>query len=341
MKQLKFILLVIFVCAFSAAGQTETVAGSSGQAEESRSAVPASEIEALVRLGRYDDAEELARETLEKAESAHGAKHIETGRALMDLGYVLHSKNDREKAAEAFEDSYKIYEDEENLTDSENYFVAKMLTTLAEIYARENLLKSKKSYEAALRWFEKYGDANSFETVNALTSVAKIEYWQRDFKNSAKLYLEALEKIGKNGNFDRERWAIILDDAECSFRKAGKPEEFENLRESLAPEKISEKTKEPENPEKIEKGTVNGKALSLPRPYYPEEARVKRARGTVKVRVHIDGTGTVVSACAVNKKDLSLMFAAELAAYRARFEPTLLGGKPVRVSGVIEYKFSR
>jgi protein TonB len=86
-------------------------------------------------------------------------------------------------------------------------------------------------------------------------------------------------------------------------------------------------------------GILNGKALSLPVPSYPESARRARAIGVVEVEVVIDLTGKVISAKAVKGPNL-LQAAAEQAAKQAKFSPTLLSGQPVRVSGLITYNFS-
>jgi TonB family protein len=86
-------------------------------------------------------------------------------------------------------------------------------------------------------------------------------------------------------------------------------------------------------------GILNGKAISLPRPIYPELARRAGSEGTVSVEILIDVTGKVVSANAVSGPQQLRAVAAE-AARRARFTPTLLSGQPMRVSGFINYNFS-
>lgn len=88
----------------------------------------------------------------------------------------------------------------------------------------------------------------------------------------------------------------------------------------------------------ISGGVLNGKALSLPKPAYPPIARQARASGTVVVQVVIDEQGNVVSARAVSGHPL-LRAVSEAAARGAKFSPTKLSGKPVRVSGVITYNF--
>ena len=85
-------------------------------------------------------------------------------------------------------------------------------------------------------------------------------------------------------------------------------------------------------------GVLNEKAVSKPAPTYPALAKAARASGTVTVQVTVDETGRVVLASAVAGHPL-LRTAAVEAAKQARFAPTLEGGEPVKVSGVLTYNF--
>ena len=85
-------------------------------------------------------------------------------------------------------------------------------------------------------------------------------------------------------------------------------------------------------------GVLNGTALNLPSPSYPDTARRLRMTGVVVVQVVVDETGKVISAEAVSGPSL-LKDAAVQAALKARFSPTKLSGQPVKVSGVINYRF--
>ena len=88
----------------------------------------------------------------------------------------------------------------------------------------------------------------------------------------------------------------------------------------------------------LSKEVLQGKATSLPRPAYPEMAKRIRVHGAVLVQVLIDENGRVISAKAVSGHPL-LAPDATRAAMQARFSPTMLGGQPVKVSGVITYNF--
>jgi TonB family protein len=105
-------------------------------------------------------------------------------------------------------------------------------------------------------------------------------------------------------------------------------------------------------PKIIHGGVLNGKAISLPRPEYPDVAKAAGVEGAVSVEVTIDESGNIESAKAVKQESedselsagvadsrAALRDAAERAALQARFSPTLLSGMPVKVSGVIVYNF--
>jgi TonB family protein len=86
-------------------------------------------------------------------------------------------------------------------------------------------------------------------------------------------------------------------------------------------------------------GVLNGKALSLPVPRYPDIARRSRTSGKVEVQVVVDENGAVISAQAVSGP-APLREAAVDSAKHARFSPTKLSGAPVKVSGTIDYNFT-
>jgi len=88
----------------------------------------------------------------------------------------------------------------------------------------------------------------------------------------------------------------------------------------------------------ISAGVVNSRAISLPAPTYPSNAKAAHVFGQVVVEVLIDENGSVVSARATSGHTL-LRTVAEEAARSAKFSPTTLSGQPVKVSGVINYNF--
>lgn len=86
-------------------------------------------------------------------------------------------------------------------------------------------------------------------------------------------------------------------------------------------------------------GVLNGRALTLPAPVYPEMARRMRIGGLVEVEVVVDEDGKVISARALTGPP-SLRDVSVQAALRARFSPTKLSGQPVKITGRINYNFT-
>lgn len=88
----------------------------------------------------------------------------------------------------------------------------------------------------------------------------------------------------------------------------------------------------------VEGGVINGRSVSKPAPAYPLVAKFARAKGPVSVRILVNEQGEVVSAWAASGHPL-LQAAAVDAASQAKFTPTLLSGRPVKVTGTITYNF--
>ncbi len=146
---------------------------------------------------------------------------------------------------------------------------------------------------------------------------------------------------------DGQSSSLNHSDAGISGNKVGiqnaQPSKIENNENVKPPPPLIIKKPISETFEKrkavISTGVVNGQATNLPKPPYPPAARAVNAKGDVSVQVTIDETGSVISAKAVDGHPL-LRAAAEKAAWSAKFKPTLLSNQPVKVTGVIVYKFA-
>lgn len=120
--------------------------------------------------------------------------------------------------------------------------------------------------------------------------------------------------------------------------------------EAPSPTPPANADKKPEDPDRatanqgrrgpISAGVLNGKAISLPKPEYPAEARAAGVDGVVVIQVTVDEQGNVTEARPVSGP-AQLQQVAVNAALQAKFSPTLLLGEPVKVTGVIVYNFGR
>jgi TonB family protein len=88
----------------------------------------------------------------------------------------------------------------------------------------------------------------------------------------------------------------------------------------------------------ISSKVLQGKAIDKAVPLYPELAKRNRIYGDVSVEVIISPEGRVESVRVVSGHPLFVTAALD-AARRWRFEPTILNGVPVRVTGVITFVF--
>lgn len=109
-------------------------------------------------------------------------------------------------------------------------------------------------------------------------------------------------------------------------------------------------------PQEINGGILNGKAVKLVKPEYPDDVKASKIEGTVLVDVVIDENGNVASASAVTEPfkipqpggtveeiqpaNPILREAAEKAALESKFSRVLLQGQPVKVRGRIIYVFN-
>jgi TonB family protein len=130
------------------------------------------------------------------------------------------------------------------------------------------------------------------------------------------------------------------NDSEPGIGQGVKPTVVEDIEKELPPAiKISTPipVQKPKAPQSL--GVINGRAEFLPKPAYPAAAQSMRVSGEVSVQVSIDESGRVVSAKAVSGHPL-LKTVSESAARNAVFKPTLLSNQPVKVTGIIIYKFT-
>jgi|SRR5262245_980981 len=79
-------------------------------------------------------------------------------------------------------------------------------------------------------------------------------------------------------------------------------------------------------------------AIKKVEPVFPPIAKAARASGGVKVEVTIDKAGKVISARVLSGHPL-LRDAALTAARQWEFKPTMVSGKPAKVSGILTFNF--
>lgn len=186
---------------------------------------------------------------------------------------------------------------------------------------------------------------NLKESSDGTNARVGIQYQRADQTDSIRLVFALSKEDGawKIDNIGGPELEDIADLASSELKDppVKKPEPLETpppLDSSASPELAPPPPPPQKSYPPISGGVLNAKAISLPKPAYPPVARAAKASGTVVVQVTVDESGNVISAHAVSGHPL-LQAAAVAAAHGAKFSPTKLSGQPVKVVGVITYKF--
>jgi tetratricopeptide (TPR) repeat protein len=335
MKIVFLLIIALFINAAAAAQSTPN-----NPANDEFSKVNA-EVVKFFREGRYDLALPQAQRSVELAQQIYGKDHLETARSMRNLGFVQLVKNDLDAAEETFEKAYEIYKKQADLDKPTGSNLAEMLERLASIkFQKQKPDEAEKLYEAALKWREKSDGADSVKTATAISALANIGYWEKDYKKASAFFSRLLTILSNNPGVSDDEKMLAFRRAECAYRKADRESEFEIFK-SKFPGETEAKSKPPVNPQIVQGGMVNGKALNLAKPAYPLAARQALAEGKINTEVIIDEKGKVVFACALKPAHPALAEASENAAYESKFSPTMLNGRAVKVFGVIVYNFVR
>lgn len=119
------------------------------------------------------------------------------------------------------------------------------------------------------------------------------------------------------------------------------PSPSPNVRPTVSPTprpSPSDNEQPPSNRPPVNAGILNSRAVNLPKPAYPPNARQMNAEGQVAVQVSVDEAGNVTSAKATSGNPL-LRASAEAAARQSRFNPVRVNNQPVPVIGIVLYNF--
>lgn len=256
-----------------------------------------------------------------------------------------------------------------------NVLVADAIGNVAGIYlARQDFERAEAHIRKALSIYEKYasGSSNMASTLEALSSLR----WRvRDFdqaevygkraielkevlygeyppqvigsvNNLIRVYNSAGRIIQRNALYLRvisiyEKKKDSIPDKQALFRYHCVLREGNQTPDVIDLQKRIETLLawDPSKQTPASGGVMNGRALFLPKPAYPHEAKAAGARGVVIVEVVINECGNVVSANVVSG-DWRLKSACQTAAMAARFSPSVMSGFPVRVAGIIRYNFT-
>ncbi len=315
--------------------QTPAQNGSAPTESEKLSA----ELVKLYQSKKFGDALIVSQKILALNEAKFGKNSLEAAASWRNMGYVQIGMENNKDAAKSFEHAYSIYQKNNSLKPSDEKLLIDVAEAAATFDAMDGaFVSAEKKFELSLALREKNYGKGSLNTLLTLLRLGEINRAQGDYEKAGGFLTRALEiSARKNVELD-ETGENIYYNLSCVDSKRGLKDEREKLKQRFFPAKPADSQDKNIDPQVINGGVINGRAISLPKPPYPAAARESKSRGKVEVEVLLDENGKIIYACAISgARDLQGV--SENAALRSKFSPTILQGKPVRVSGIITYNF--
>lgn len=342
---MKVLLISILACSLTAAQTFAQSAASPAAAAAQTQPAQSPELEEAARLssqvgqlyaaGKFDEALSLATRVLAIREKLLGPSAVPVADALADLGAVQRAVGKSERAREAYERAVAIYEAALGPEAAETADARNSLGWL--YYWTRSYAKAEPAFRRALAARERLHGATHPHVADTLSGLAAVHLATGDAAKRDESFLRLIDAVENVPGPMPKGYVRLLLAYRCI---AGREDlATEPQREIL--NRISElwKKRAAREGTPADGEVLNGRAISKPAPPYPAEAKHQRVSGTVVVHITVDETGRVVEAEAICGPPL-LYDASVQAARKARFTPTLIGTRPVKVSGTITYNFN-
>ena len=343
MKKLFLIMLAYAILPAGVSAQTGSDSRSSDKPQEAapKSAAQSpelleaeklnAEVVELYKAGKFDEAVPLAKRVLQIREKTLAPNHDLIVSALINLGEVYRSLKKYGEARTYYQRLLTIYE---QASTKDPAAMASVLDVLAYLnYRQFNFDATEKAYQRALALREQATGPGNLEVATSLYNLAEFYRLRGEFKKAGPLYQRAIEIKGTALGPDDKEVIKALERYSCLYYSMRQPEKWKDAKSQFS----FLRPKDAAIDDTVE--ILDGKALSLPRPAYPDVAKANHVSGIVIVKVTIDETGKVIQAEDMCAAHPLLINGAVQSAYKAQFTPTLRSGVPVKVTGVITYKF--
>lgn len=285
----------------------------------------------LINEKKYGEALSPAKRALEVRERLLPRNDPRIGNSLIYLIDIYTDKRDFGKAKEML---LRLLEHQTERFGPEHVKLAPTLERLGVHHFRDGANgDAEEAYKRALALKEKEYGMDHLEVAHTLFGLGELYRAFRDFERGSAVYRRALRIYAKHSGVSSADFERTRDGYSCLGYDTTNYDVFQELNSIW-------KVVPPGGAIEAPFGSIlNGKAITLPKPDYPQAARERRLAGKVIVKVTIDGNGNVISATDMCSGPPYLSESSVAAAYKARFSPTLVSGKPVHVYGVIQYNF--
>ena len=313
---------------------TASVSQSSQESPELREATDLTERAAkLLNEGKADEAVSLAKRGLQIRERLLPPTDLKISISLNYLGNAYTRKGDYGAAAQTLERLLKILE---GRFGAEDVNLLPTLNRLALVYNLNSDAKAEPLYQRVLAIREKVFGAASGEVAQTSYDLGEFYRKRGDFERALSSYKRSLLIYGRLSGMDTPDFERVSKGFYCLGFQSEKPEPyavFNEIRRQVNPAASFLPAVE----------SLNHKAIKFAEPEYPPDARERRLSGNVYVWVELDDDGNVISATDMCQGPPFLSEAAVRAARNSRFRASkvTVAGVPVKVKGIIEYRFHR
>lgn len=291
----------------------------------------------VVRLhgeGKYDEALPLGKRALELREAVLGADHETVQGARLNLAELYTAMKKYGEAQKLVERLLTTHEKNVGPEDAGAAIFLDKLAFLA--YVQRDFNKAEGAYKRALAIREKAFGQEHAEFATSLYALAEFYRYRGKLESAQPLYERAALLREKLFGRENPEYLQARDKYYCLAYEGRGKDRDRKLKEFGEKLGVTSKSAKAST---VDGGVLNGRAISLPRPSYPDEARRRRLQGTVIVRVTVDELGRVIEAADMCNGNPLLVAGSLQSARAARFTPTKLSGQPVKVTGVITYNF--
>ena len=339
MRLIHTLLLSALLACQAAAAQA-----SAPQADEAEAARLTSEVIRLFREGKYDEALPPALKALELRERLHGPDHPSLVSALNNLGAVQLGRKEYEEAERHLRRALALADKHGG---EYSVLAADINTHLGLLRSRaRDYAEAEGFYLRALALKAQSRGAAPPDLVAAHLNLIEVQLIRRDFAKAAASLDRLVEHLRARPPKKDEAAAERVRGYLCALMQAGEAELARKVRD------VAGRLRDPEHAAARDRGegpggrrtvpvsggVLNGRVARRIAPTYPPAALSNRVSGPVLVEITVSEEGTVLEAEAVCGHP-SLVRAAVEAVRQWRFTPTLLEGRPVKVTGSVTVNF--
>jgi TonB family protein len=283
----------------------------------------------LFKEGKFDEALPLAKRALEIRERLLPRNDPRVANSLSFLGDVYMARRDYDNARKTFE---RLLQVQQELAGPNDVRLANTLDRLGLLYYEDGKpAKAEEFYQRSLTLREKALGPEDLQVAGSLYALGQFYRMRRDYDKSLNSYRRSLMIYGRAGKITSAEFHRASTGLSClgyeSENTVAVTKELEKIHQQFG------QVLPP--PAQL----LNGHALTLAKPEYPQAARERQLSGTVVVKVEIDEQGNVISAKDMCQGPPYLSESAVKAALKSRFSPTQISGVPVKTKGVLRYNF--